>query len=265
VTAATVEGAGVELAYDEHGSGPAVVLMHGAAATRAVWRETREALGDGFRTIAYDRRGYGSSGAPEAYAGTTFEEQAEDAAALLRSLEAPPALACGHSLGAGVCLDLMKRHTGLLRGAVLVEPPVLSLSPAGPEEMGQTRAAIERGAREGGPAGAVDAFLGTFGGDVLERLGAERLDAARAAPRAVAADLGAASAWNFTRRELGAIETPAIVLSGMRSSEAWREAASVLASLLGNAELRHADAGHFVPLDAPAAVADAIRALDGSP
>ena len=62
-----VEGAGVELAYEETGTGPAVVLVHGMADDRAAW----PAEIPGLRTIAYDRRGYGESSAPEPYDRTT--------------------------------------------------------------------------------------------------------------------------------------------------------------------------------------------------
>ena len=77
------------------------------------------ALEDVARVIAYDRRGYGASGAPEPYEGTTVEEQAEDAAALLRALDAAPAVVFGDGFGALVALDLVKRHAALVRAVVL--------------------------------------------------------------------------------------------------------------------------------------------------
>src|SRR3954449_732430 len=121
---ATVEGAGVELAYEDSAAGdPAVVLVHGPAADRSVWRGAVP----GTRTIAYDRRGYGSSGAPEPYDRTTVAEQAEDLAALVGRLGADPAVGAGVDFGALVVLDVLKRHPGRLRGAVLVDPPVFQL------------------------------------------------------------------------------------------------------------------------------------------
>jgi pimeloyl-ACP methyl ester carboxylesterase len=73
-----VEGAGVPLAVDVSGDGPDVLLLHGMGQNRHVWTPI-----PGARTIAYDRRGYGDSGAPEPYRATTVAEQAEDALAVL--------------------------------------------------------------------------------------------------------------------------------------------------------------------------------------
>src|SRR5688500_13379567 len=96
----TVEGAGVPLAYAERGAGPPVLLVHGLASDAEAQAPVAEALAADARVVAYDRRGYGGSGAPEAYAGTTVEEQAEDAAALLRALDAAPAVVAGDGFGA---------------------------------------------------------------------------------------------------------------------------------------------------------------------
>jgi pimeloyl-ACP methyl ester carboxylesterase len=250
------------LAWEEHGSGPPVLLVHGPAIGRGLWRETVAALRGGFRVIAYDRRAYGASGAPEPYGGTTVEEQAEDAAALLGELRATPALLCGHDLGALVCLDLLRRHPAAAAGAVLVEPPVLSLSTRGSEEVARLRERLEGGAREGGAAGAVSAYLDEVAGPGAERrLGPERVNAARAAGRAFAADLAATPAWQFSRRELRAVSAPVTVVLGSHGHGVRVEVARALASMLGQARLVEADAGHLVPVEAPDTVAEAIRGV----
>ena len=72
--APSVEGAGVALNVVEHGSGAPVLLIHGLAADAEVMAPVAQALAGEARVIAYDRRGYGSSGAPEVYRGTTVEQ-----------------------------------------------------------------------------------------------------------------------------------------------------------------------------------------------
>lgn len=258
--AARARGAGVELAYEERGSGPPVLLVHGTALTRLSWRETVAALGEGVRTIAYDRRGYGDSGAPEPYTGTTIEEQAEDAAALLHALDAVPAAVCGHSAGALVALDLLRRHPELARGGVLIEPPLFSLSPVGAEALGRIRERVEAAVRERGPGAGVEAFLEAQDGpEVLAGLDAERLEAIRSSARGAFADFAAANAWEFTRAGLRAVSRRVLVLRGAGSGAIWREVAEALAGLLGAAELRELDAGHVPQLTDPEALAAAIR------
>src|SRR5437867_4345930 len=160
-----VEGVGVALAYEQRGEGPAVLLVHGMADDAAGWLTLAEQLAPAVRAIAYDRRGYGASGAPEPYERTTVEEQAEDAAALLRALDAAPAVVCGRDLGALVCLDLCKRHAGLVRAAALVDPPLFAFVPDATEQLAKQRQALEQALRDGGPEGAVDTYLGDVGTD----------------------------------------------------------------------------------------------------
>ena len=263
MTAGTVEAGGVALAVDDRGEGPAVVLVHGTAAGRSIWAETVEALGDGVRTVAYDRRAYGDSGAPEPYTGTTVGEQADDLAELLDSLGAAPAVVVGHALGAMVALDALLRHRSLARAAVLIEPQMLWLSPHGPEVVGDLRDAIERGARDGGPTGAVDGYLEHMAGPAaLSVYGPERVAEAHAATRAFAADLAAGPSWSAPRRELRAIDAPVSIVTGTRSSPVEHEVVDALADLLPAARRVDADAGHLVHVEAPEVVAAEVRALN---
>ena len=260
--AATVEAGGVELALEQHGSGTPVVLVHGTAVGRAVWRETLAALPDGLRAIAYDRRAYGDSGAPEPYGGTTVGEQADDLAELIEALQLTPAVLCGHDLGALACLDLMLRYPQLARAAVLIEPAMLWLSPAGTDAVATLREVVEKAAHERGPAGAVDAYIEAVDGHAaLALLGDDRLEAARSTPRAFAADLGAPATWPAGRRELARIAARTILVSGERSAPVRRQTARALAQMLPNAELRELPSGHLAHVEAAGPVASAIAEL----
>src|SRR3954471_23551811 len=106
----TLEGAGVELAYSERGAGAPAVIVHGMASDALAWAPLAERLAQaGARAVAYDRRGYGASGAPEPYVAPPVQEQAEDAAALIAGLDAAPALLVGDGFGALVVLELLVR------------------------------------------------------------------------------------------------------------------------------------------------------------
>ena len=265
MSAARLEGAGVTLAFEERGRGASLLLVHGAGATRLVWRETLEALGDRFLAIAYDRRGYGDSEVPEGYTATTVEEQADDAAAVLRELGAVPALACGHAFGALVLLDMLVREPELVRAAVLIEPPLLALSAAGPEFASELREAAHQGARNGGPGGVVDAIVGHLAGeDAAARLGSERAGLGRAAARACAADLAAGPRWPLERGRLARVRAPVAIVAGARSRPIWREVARSLAELVPPAELREIEAGHLTPIDAPEALVSEIARLEAA-
>ena len=256
-----VEAGGVELAVEERGDGRPVVFVHGTATARTVWREVRDALGHDLRTIAYDRRAYGDSGAPEPYGGTTVGEQADDLAGLIEAVDAAPAVVCGHELGALACLDLVLRRAELVRAAVLVEPSMLWLTPTGTDSVSALREVVEKAAHDRGAAGAVHAYLEAVDGPAaVHRLGEERLAAAQAAPRAFAADLAAAATWSARRRDLRSIATPITVVSGDRSAPVRRDAAEALAALLPDAELVRVPAGHLAQIEAPADVAAAIAA-----
>jgi pimeloyl-ACP methyl ester carboxylesterase len=259
VTPATVEAGGVELAFEDSGEGRAAVFVHGTASARSVWRETIGALPDGLRAIAYDRRAYGDSGAPEPYGGTTVGEQADDLAELIERLDAAPSVACGHELGALAALDLAARHRRLVERVVVLEPPMLWLVADGTDAVADMREAVARAARNDGAAGAVRAYLEQMGGpDVQQLLGPERAEAALANPRAFAADLAAAASWAVGRKELRALDVPCVIVTGTHSARVRQEAARALDELLPQSHLVEAESGHFVHLERPDVVAATV-------
>jgi pimeloyl-ACP methyl ester carboxylesterase len=234
---AMVEGAGVPLACFERGSGPAILLVHGMADGAAGWEATAAGLAGEARVIAYDRRGYGGSGAPEPYERTTVEEQAEDAAALLVSLDAAPAVVCGRDFGALVCLDLCKRHAALVRAAVLLDAPVLQFSAAAAETLSDERVALEEALRDGGPGRGVDAWLDARG----EPAESPRRTRARTDHAGFFADYGGFASWPVTRAELRALAMPLAVLTSPGAPGPIREAADALAGLAPAARREEAD------------------------
>ena len=94
----------VELAYDEAGAGPAVVLIHGHPFNRSMWAAQLGALGDGYRVIAPDLRGYGDS--PVTPGTVLMSQLATDVAGLLDRLGVSRAAVAGLSMGGLVTMEL---------------------------------------------------------------------------------------------------------------------------------------------------------------
>ena len=235
-----VEGAGVALHYRFRGEGPAVVVVHGMASDAEAWAPVLDELAAaGARAIAYDRRGYGASGAPEPYAATTVQEQSEDAGALLAALVGAPAVLVGDGFGALVVLDLLVRRPELARAAVLVDPLVHAFVPAATAALAEERVLLEAGLREGGPGAAVRAWLAAAGGG-----DAARAERAAAAQLGFFADYAGQSSWTPARRELRAIGVPVAVVTGPDTPAHIVAAADAVSALL--ADPRRAGDGDVV-------------------
>lgn len=217
-----VEGAGAALAWCAEGDGVPTCVIHDIAGDAAQWAPGLAELGG--RAIAYDRRGYGASTAPEPYTATTVEEQAEDLAALLRGLGAAPARLLGDGFGALIALDVAKRHPVLVRELMLVDTPLYAFVPAATEPMAAMRLALEDALRAGGAPAAIAVWLA---GDPPERIAR-----AQERPQAFFADYAGLSSWPVTRRELRALALPVQVLTRPRAAAHVLAASDVLAALL---------------------------------
>jgi pimeloyl-ACP methyl ester carboxylesterase len=110
---------GLEMAYTDTGSGPAVVLLHGYPFNRSMWREQVECLRARHRVIAPDLRGHG--GTTAAQESATMEEMAEDVAALLEALEVKRVALCGLSMGGYVALAFYRRFQFRVRALILAD------------------------------------------------------------------------------------------------------------------------------------------------
>ena len=236
-----VEGAGVALHYLARGEGPVVVIVHGMASDARAWEPALAQLADaGLRAIALDRRGYGDSGAPEPYAATTVQEQAEDVTALLRALGAAPALLAGEGFGALVVLELLVRRPGLVRAAVLADPPLHAFVPTATPALAEERTLLEEGLRDGGRAAAVRAWRAAAGVAADD----DRTTRAVAATQGFFADYAGQSSWSPSRGELRAVAVPVAVVTGPATAPHVVAAADAVARLVPGAS--RADDGDAV-------------------
>jgi pimeloyl-ACP methyl ester carboxylesterase len=225
-----------------------VVCLHETAATSEVWRSLADDLEGRARVIAYDRPGWGQSGAPATYGRTTVGEQAEVAAAVIVEAGVAPAIACGAGLGAVAALDLLVRRPELVAGAVLVEPPLLAFVPEATSGLAEAAELVREAVAEGGRERALELYSAGRLGAISA--GAERIPApARAVGEGAAAslfaELAAVPAWSVGLRELALATRPSVIVRGSDTPELLHDAASGLAGALARCELR--DVGPGLP------------------
>ena len=123
------------LAYEDLGSGPPVVILHGLFGSRRNWLMLAKQLAGTARVILVDLRNHGDS----PHEPTMFwDEMAEDVRHVLDRIGLPRALIAGHSMGGKVAMtfanDYPDRTTALL---------VLDIAPVNyPNRFGEIFAAL---------------------------------------------------------------------------------------------------------------------------
>jgi pimeloyl-ACP methyl ester carboxylesterase len=92
------------LAYDDRGSGPAVVLIHGHPFDRTLWRPQLESLSTSRRIVAPDLRGFGES--PATPGAVSMREHADDVWELLAELGVEDVAVVGLSMGGLIAMEM---------------------------------------------------------------------------------------------------------------------------------------------------------------
>jgi pimeloyl-ACP methyl ester carboxylesterase len=235
---------GVRLYYEEHGSGPPILCIHGTSSSALAWAKAIPALAGHGRVITYDRRGCHRSERPRPYETTSTEEHADDAEALLRTLEATPALVIGRSYGGNVALDLALRYPRSVRGLALLEAIPAGLSSEADSWEAEVAARMEEVVAERGVDAVAEAFVREVVG-MWEELPAEWRRMMTANGQAILAELrGKALAVDAT--SLAKIQAPALVVSATDSAEAFRQVAAALADAIPGARSVRVEGGHMV-------------------
>lgn len=240
---------GTAIAFERTGSGPPLVLVHGAADVHEFWDLTgvRSAFADHCTVYAMDRRGRGETGDTAAYA---LEREAEDVAAVVDHLE-DPAVLLGHSYGALCALEAALR-TDNLRGLVLNEPPI-QVGANEPLEDEETVAEIQRLLDEGENEQALVLML-----QDVAQLTPEELDAARSSPiwpdmidaaHTLPREMRANAEYEFDAARFADVSTPTLVLTGGESPPFFREATAAVHDALPDSRLVTFDGQAHEPMN----------------
>lgn len=112
---------GLEMYYEIHGTGEPLILLHGGVGATGMFSKVLSLLAEGRQVIAVDLQGHGRTA--DIDRPLSYEELADDIAALIKHLGFEKADVMGYSLGGGVALRTAIQHSKLVRKLVLVSTP----------------------------------------------------------------------------------------------------------------------------------------------
>jgi 3-oxoadipate enol-lactonase len=143
----------IQLAYDDEGAGPAIVLVHGYPFNRTMWDEQAAELRNNYRVIRPDLRGHGETESSEGPA--TMNLMAHDIASLLDHLRVSRAVIGGLSMGGYVTLAFHQLFPSRVEKLLLAD----TRAQADTEEQKKVREEQAQKIPAEGMAGIVDAML----------------------------------------------------------------------------------------------------------
>ena len=246
---------GVDIYYEVHGSGPALLLTHGYSSTSAMWKEQIAPLSRHHKLVLWDMRGHGQSDYPEDPAAYSEALTIADMAALLDEVDAANAIVGGLSLGGYMSLAFYRAHPERVRALLIID--------TGPGfKKDDARDAWNKRAHETG-----DRFE-REGLAVLKSLSRDRSEASHRD----ALGLARAARGMLTQRDARVIEAlpdikvPSLIVVGADDTPFLAAADYMAAKIPGASKVVIPAAGHAVNIDQPRAFIDAVLPfLDGLP
>jgi non-heme chloroperoxidase len=212
----------IELYYEDHGSGDAVVLIHGYPLTGASWeKQIPGLLAAGHRVITYDRRGFGKSSQPTT--GYNYDTFAQDLHNLVTHLKLRDFTLVGFSMGGGeVARYIGKCGSKGVNKAVFISsvPPFLLKTPDNPEGVdGSVFDGVQKAVVADRYAFFTDFFKNFYNTDLLlgKRVSQEAVQASWnvAAGASATASLACVPTWHEDFREdLKHVDIPTLVIHG---------------------------------------------------
>lgn len=239
---------GTKIYYEDHGSGPAVLLSHGYSATSKMWAGQAEAFKDRYRVISWDMRGHGDTDSPEDPAAYSEAHTIEDMAAILDACGVEEGVIGGLSLGGYMSLAFHLKYPQRVRALMLFDTGPGYRNP-------EARAKWNESAEKSALA------FEDIGLDALTKMGGDemRKDWHRSPKGLAGAARGMLSQFDSRIMEsLPTIDKPTLVLVGEKD-RAFIAPTDYMVKKIPNANhVVIMDAGHASNLHQPAAFNDAM-------
>jgi pimeloyl-ACP methyl ester carboxylesterase len=250
---------GLRVAYREAGTGPPLVLLHGAMSESFEWHRQLAALSDRWRVIAWDAPGCGESDDPPP--GWSLADYARCLVGLCRELALDRPHVMGLSFGGGLAIAFWEVAATLPRSLVLVSAYAGWRGSLSADEVEARLAGAMALAAHPVPPSREDglAFTGPRPDPAL--LDELQAIASRVRPSTLR-DMGSAFAAADLRHVLPTIRVPVLVVSGTEDRRARPVVAAALAAAIPQARLVDVPGGgHVLNQEAPDVLNEAVRAF----
>lgn len=246
----------MDLAYEERGSGPVLVMVHGFPFDRTMWIEQLKGLAKIRRACAVDLRGHGLSSdpGPGDYSMDLF---ADDVARTLDDIGTDQIDLCGLSMGGYVLFSFWRRHPDRVRSLIFCD----TKAEADPDEAKAGREKTAALVREQG----MESLYEQLAPKLVGRSPAERVMAElkrmflATTPEVAAADALAMRDRQDSTGDLGTISVPVLWIHGEEDQLMQIDAARATAEAIPGARFAAIPGGgHVAPLENPDAVNKAM-------
>jgi pimeloyl-ACP methyl ester carboxylesterase len=236
---------GVNIHYEVHGKGPAILLSHGYSSTSEMWKGQIEPLSRDHTLILWDMRGHGQTDSPDDPSLYSEEATVADMAVLLDTVGARDAVIGGLSLGGYMSLAFHATHPERVRALLIVDTgPGFKNDAARDDWNAYARKSADRYESEG------------FGTSKSP----ERVLARHRTPKGLAL----AGRGMLTQRDarvinsLPDIKVSSLVIVGANDTGFLKAADYMAAKIPGARKVVIADAGHAANIDQPEAFNSAV-------
>lgn len=255
-----IHARGLEIAFERTGTGPTLVLVHGAGDDHRVWRAQLDGLSDACTVVAWDEPGSGRSS--DLPAGFGLADYADCLAALIDAVGGH-AIVCGISWGGTVALELSRRHPALVPALVLADT-YAGWKGSLPESEVAARVATAEEQLAGPRDGSAFAW-GLFAGEPpAEHVPLLRELAAAARPATLRAQLAIMASTDL-REMLPRIAVPTLLVWGDRDARSPLAVARELERAIpGSSLVVLRDCGHLSNMEQPESFNRAVREFCGS-
>lgn len=249
---------------------PPLLLLHGFTGSGEAWEPTAARIASR-RCIVPDLPGHGGTDAAEPEEEWSLKRAADMLIALMDQVGAGSFALAGYSMGGRLALQVAVRHTTRVERLVLVGASAGIESEEGRRQRVEADAEVARLLEERGIEAFVDYWesLPLFAGGAQDAETRERMRRIRLAndPRRLAGALRAfgTGAQATLQPYLPDLMTPTLLVAGERDAK-YRAIAYAMAAEIPRARVAIvAGAGHSVPIDAPAELAEAMNRFLSSP